>query len=107
MNGILADEMGLGKTIQCIALIAHLIENKVRGPFIVAAPLSTLPNWLAEFKRFTPGVSIIMYAVVTEAYMSFSNRFRSTFTSTKIFTIAPLVQSFSEVLGQILKNPLI
>lgn len=57
VNGILADEMGLGKTIQCIALIAHLIENGVRGPFLVTAPLSTLPNWLAEFKRFTPGVS--------------------------------------------------
>ncbi|CAB3999386.1 lymphoid-specific helicase [Paramuricea clavata] len=60
VNGILADEMGLGKTIQCIALIAHLIENGVLGPFLVTAPLSTLPNWLAEFKRFTPGVSDVV-----------------------------------------------
>ena len=56
MNGILADEMGLGKTVQCIALIAHLIEMGVRGPFLVAAPLSTLPNWIREFQRFTPKV---------------------------------------------------
>ena len=61
VNGILADEMGLGKTIQCISLIAHLIENKVRGPFLVTAPLSTLPNWLAEFKRFTPGICAMIY----------------------------------------------
>lgn len=57
VNGILADEMGLGKTVQCIALLAHLVEWGVRGPFLVVAPLSTLPNWLSEFKRFTPNVS--------------------------------------------------
>lgn len=56
INGILADEMGLGKTIQCIAHIAMMIEKKVTGPFLVVAPLSTLPNWINEFKRFTPEV---------------------------------------------------
>lgn len=56
INGILADEMGLGKTIQCIAHIAMMIEKKVLGPFLVVAPLSTLPNWINEFKRFTPEV---------------------------------------------------
>ena len=57
IHGILGDEMGLGKTVQCIALLAHLIEMQVTGPFLVAAPLSTLPNWVAEFKRFAPTVS--------------------------------------------------
>ncbi|KAF5910260.1 lymphoid-specific helicase [Clarias magur] len=61
INGILADEMGLGKTIQCIAHIAMMIEKKVLGPFLVVAPLSTLPNWINEFKRFTPEVSIMLY----------------------------------------------
>ena len=56
VNGILADEMGLGKTLQVIAVIAHLIEMGVKGPFLVAAPLSTLPNWVSEFKKFTPEV---------------------------------------------------
>lgn len=56
INGILADEMGLGKTVQCIAHIAMMIEKKVMGPFLVVAPLSTLPNWISEFKRFTPEV---------------------------------------------------
>ncbi|XP_031567428.1 lymphoid-specific helicase-like [Actinia tenebrosa] len=61
VNGILADEMGLGKTVQCIGLIAHLIEMGVKGPFLVAAPLSTLPNWVSEFHRFTPKIPVILY----------------------------------------------
>lgn len=56
MNGILADEMGLGKTLQVIALFCHLIEMNVTGPFLVVAPLSTLPNWLLEFEKFAPQV---------------------------------------------------
>ena len=56
MNGILADEMGLGKTLQCISLLAHLVEMGVQGPFLVAAPLSTLPNWVEEFHKFAPKV---------------------------------------------------
>lgn len=61
INGILADEMGLGKTLQSIALICKLIEQKVIGPFMIAAPLSTLPNWMTEFKKFAPEVYTILY----------------------------------------------
>lgn len=57
VNGILADEMGLGKTIQCIALFSHVIEQGIPGPFMVCAPLSTIPNWISEFKRFAPKVT--------------------------------------------------
>lgn len=64
INGILADEMGLGKTIQCIAHIAMMIEKKVMGPFLVVAPLSTLPNWISEFKRFTPQVGCVIEMTV-------------------------------------------
>jgi len=58
VNGILADEMGLGKTIQCIASIADLVYKGVPGPFLICAPLSTLPNWVSEFRRFAPRVSV-------------------------------------------------
>ncbi|KAL0964383.1 hypothetical protein UPYG_G00323070 [Umbra pygmaea] len=61
INGILADEMGLGKTIQCIAQVAMMLEKNVPGPFLVVAPLSTLPNWIAEFRRFTPEVPVQLY----------------------------------------------
>ncbi|XP_063095465.1 lymphoid-specific helicase isoform X2 [Cavia porcellus] len=61
INGILADEMGLGKTVQCIATIALMIQRGVPGPFLVCGPLSTLPNWIAEFKRFTPEIPTMLY----------------------------------------------
>uniref|UniRef100_A0A8C3VNX5 Helicase, lymphoid specific n=1 Tax=Catagonus wagneri TaxID=51154 RepID=A0A8C3VNX5_9CETA len=61
INGILADEMGLGKTVQCIATIALMIQRGVPGPFLVCGPLSTLPNWMAEFQRFAPEIPTMLY----------------------------------------------
>jgi len=61
INGILADEMGLGKTIQTVALFCHMYEMGVSGPFLVVAPLSTVPNWVNEFKRFAPTVPVVLY----------------------------------------------
>jgi len=61
LNGILADEMGLGKTIQCIAFFAYLFEKKVFGPFLVVVPVSTLPNWIREFKMWTPTMTVLKY----------------------------------------------
>jgi ATP-dependent DNA helicase len=58
VNGILADEMGLGKTIQTISLVCFMIENKLPGPYLIVAPLSTLANWVNEFATFCPRVRI-------------------------------------------------
>jgi SNF2 family DNA or RNA helicase len=51
---IIADEMGLGKTVQSVAFV-DLIYNRfsVRGPFLVIAPLSTIPHWQREFEAWT------------------------------------------------------
>lgn len=61
LNGILADEMGLGKTIQSIALLAFIYEMDTKGPFLIAAPLSTVDNWINEFSRFAPDIPILKY----------------------------------------------
>jgi len=61
LSGILADEMGLGKTIQVIALVAHVREKNVKGPMCIAAPLATLPNWMNEFRKWTPSISVLLY----------------------------------------------
>ena len=56
MGGILADDMGLGKTVQLIALLKH-----VRAPgcvSLVVAPTSLTYNWLHEFSRFAPELSV-------------------------------------------------
>ena len=61
VSGILADEMGLGKTIQVIAMIAHLKSMGVPGPFLIVAPLATLPNWVREFGKWLPSLPVIRY----------------------------------------------
>mmetsp|Transcript_1513 Transcript_1513/g.2056 ORF Transcript_1513/g.2056 Transcript_1513/m.2056 type:complete len:788 (-) Transcript_1513:75-2438(-) len=61
VSGILADEMGLGKTIQVIAMIAHLLTQNVSGPFLVVAPLATLPNWVREIEKWLPDQPVVRY----------------------------------------------
>eukprot|EP00934_Nitzschia_sp_Nitz4_P008562 Nitzschia sp. Nitz4//scaffold11_size288233//145775//148339//NITZ4_000774-RA/size288233-snap-gene-0.24-mRNA-1//1//CDS//3329534074//8552//frame0 len=61
VSGILADEMGLGKTIQVIGLVAHLLTMNVSGPFLVVAPLATLPNWVREFEKWLPSQPVLRY----------------------------------------------
>jgi ATP-dependent DNA helicase len=54
-------QMGLGKTIQVIGLVAHLLTQNVSGPFLVVAPLATLPNWVREFEKWLPTQPVIRY----------------------------------------------
>lgn len=54
-------QMGLGKTIQVIGLIAHLLMKSVSGPFLIVAPLATLPNWIREFEKWLPTRPVIRY----------------------------------------------
>lgn len=61
LNGILADEMGLGKTLQSIALLAFVYEMDTKGPFLIAAPLSTVDNWMNEFEKFAPTLPVLKY----------------------------------------------
>lgn len=59
-NCILADEMGLGKTIQSLTFVQSVHEFGIRGPFLVIAPLSTIPNWQREFESWTD-LNVIVY----------------------------------------------
>ncbi|CBZ50516.1 snf2 family N-terminal domain-containing protein, related [Neospora caninum Liverpool] len=71
LHGILADEMGLGKTIQTIALLAYLKEFKNNpGPHLIIVPLSTLPNWADEFRRWCPSLKVVAlkHLVVDEGH---------------------------------------
>ncbi|KAG1680939.1 hypothetical protein FOA52_009898 [Chlamydomonas sp. UWO 241] len=67
INAILADEMGLGKTLQSIAFLAHLkYVRGVEGPHLVVVPLSVLPNWVAEFRKFCPEMRVVRLHVNDE-----------------------------------------
>jgi len=59
LGGILADDMGLGKTIQTLAMICHAKANdEEAAPFLIVAPTSVVPNWVAEARRFAPGLKV-------------------------------------------------
>ncbi|KAI1131735.1 SNF2 family N-terminal domain-containing protein [Nemania abortiva] len=67
-SGILADDMGLGKTCQVISIIAHLVGSydEESGdprpwPCLVVVPPSVCENWMAEFERFAPELSVCPY----------------------------------------------
>lgn len=36
-------------------------ELQIRGPFLVVVPLSTVPNWIREFRRWVPFVNAVVY----------------------------------------------
>lgn len=49
----LADDMGLGKTLQTVAFLMTR-----PGPALIVAPLTVLPVWEREFRRFAPGLRV-------------------------------------------------
>ncbi|WP_165247722.1 DEAD/DEAH box helicase [Adlercreutzia sp. ZJ141] len=58
-GGILADEMGLGKSVQLISfLLARAEAARAVGPSLIVCPASLVYNWLAEFARFAPELSV-------------------------------------------------
>lgn len=61
LSCILADDMGLGKTCQVIAFLAHLFEKGIKGPHLIVVPSSTIENWLREFQKFCPTLSVMPY----------------------------------------------
>ncbi|CAI5442254.1 unnamed protein product [Caenorhabditis angaria] len=61
-DAILADEMGLGKTVQSLTFLYTLLkENHSKGPFLVAAPLSTIINWEREAEFWCPDFYVVTY----------------------------------------------
>nr|XP_046203446.1 E1A-binding protein p400 isoform X5 [Oncorhynchus gorbuscha] len=62
LNGILADETGLGKTVQTVAYLAHLAcQEGIWGPHLVVVRTCKILSWEMEFKRWCPGLKILLY----------------------------------------------
>ncbi|CAK4033382.1 related to SNF2 family DNA-dependent ATPase [Lecanosticta acicola] len=61
LSCILADDMGLGKTCQIIGFLSYLQLKEVDGVHLIIVPGSTLENWLREFERFAPSMSVQPY----------------------------------------------
>ena len=37
------------------------MEMAIPGPFLVVVPLSTVPNWIREFRKWLPQVNALVY----------------------------------------------
>ncbi len=60
LGGLLADDMGLGKTLQTLAHIClEKEEGRLLTPALVIAPTSLVHNWVAEARRFVPGLQAL------------------------------------------------
>lgn len=57
---ILADEMGLGKTLQIIALLL-MDPPKKAAPALIVCPTSLIANWVREFGKFAPSLSLMVH----------------------------------------------
>ncbi|KAK2159555.1 hypothetical protein LSH36_151g07062 [Paralvinella palmiformis] len=74
-NTILADEMGLGKTVQAATFLYSLWrEGFCNGPFLISAPLSTVPNWEREFNFWAPELYVVTYTGGKDARMVIRER---------------------------------
>jgi len=59
-GGILADEMGLGKTLQTLAFLRFVRPTQpANAPALIVCPTSLVFNWVAEAKKFTPGLKVL------------------------------------------------
>jgi hypothetical protein len=44
------------------ACIGHLaLSQNIAGPYLVVVPLSTVPNWIREFRKWLPQVNALVY----------------------------------------------
>ena len=93
IDTILADEMGLGKTVQTVTFLYSLYkEGHSRGPFLIAAPLSTIINWERELEDWCPDFYVVNYTgnkdsriIIRENELSFdSDVVRSTQKAMKV-----------------------
>jgi superfamily II DNA or RNA helicase len=61
-SGVLADDMGLGKTVQTLAHLQYEKEQgRLNSATLIVAPTSLVGNWMAEAKKFTPELSVLVY----------------------------------------------
>lgn len=101
--------------MQCASLLGYFSEVlQIYGPFLVVVPLSTVPNWIREFRKWIPNVNAVVYVGDTKSRevireFEFVNRRRSDreFKFEALITTYELVLKDSDILSQIRWNFLV
>ena len=101
--------------VQCASLLGYFSEMlHIFGPFLVVVPLSTVPNWIKEFKKWIPNVNAVVYVGDTKSRevireFEFFNKRRSDreLKFEALITTYELVLKDSDVLSQIRWNFLV
>jgi superfamily II DNA or RNA helicase len=61
LGGLLCDDMGLGKTLQTLTLMAGMVEEEMKEPFLVVCPTSVLPHWRDQTRLHAPGLRPVVH----------------------------------------------
>ena len=101
--------------MQCASLLGYFNEVlQIYGPFLVVVPLSTVPNWIREFRKWIPNLNAVVYVGDTKSRevireFEFVNRRRSDreFKFEALITTYELVLKDSDILSQIRWNFLV
>jgi SNF2-related domain len=68
--------LGLGKTVQVVTFLDHLFEvEQIRGPFLIAVPLSTIEHWKREFEGDLPFFPSSKSSFITLHFLSVTPSF--------------------------------
>ena len=62
-GSIIADDMGLGKTLQVITLLLKAKHENAESSkrFLIVVPTGLILNWVSEFNRFAPALTVFVY----------------------------------------------
>ncbi len=76
-GGILADDMGLGKTLQIISVLSALKSEGSKSTSLVICPASLVYNWLEEFKKYAPEMSVCLIVGTAEERQKLIKKYQS------------------------------
>ena len=94
--------MGLGKTVQSVTFLESLRTMwGRRGPFLVVAPLSTIPHWRREFEGWTDMNTVVYHGTSDDRAMIRNHEFKLPGAPADVLKFQVLITTYETVLQDI------